>query len=450
MDKNEELLEMDRLFDRLFPICRSITGPGLRKTLNILSEYVPLEHFQVATGTPVFDWVIPEEWHIRDAYLRGPGGEIVADFKDNNLHVVNYSIPVNQKLSLHELKEHLHTIPSLPEAIPYVTSYYKKRWGFCIPYKVFKQLAEGEYHAYIDSELKDGQLNFSHAVLPGESKREILISTYVCHPSMANNELSGPLVAAYLYRRLSSWNKRRFTYRFVFVPETIGSIAYLHRFGGHLRDYLHAGIVLTCLGGKNSLSYKQSRSGNSPIDFVWNHLLECGVMSGQTRPFTPAYGSDERQYCSPGFNFPVGQMARTVYGSYVGYHNSLDTKEEMRIEILQQSVDELERLLQAVEIEGYYVNQFPYGEVKLDKYGLYPDINSPTLTGNLSSNEVSNNRTRLNQIMTILNYADGEHSLVDIAKLCGCSLEHLTPLVNLLISKNIITGPYIGKGMGMQ
>lgn len=446
MDRHSELRQMESLFDRLFPICRSITGPGLRETLDILSEYLPLKHFSESSGTNVFNWVIPQEWRIRDANLKGPDG-IIADFKENNLHVLNYSIPVNQKLTLQELKKHLYTIPYLPDAIPYVTSYYKRRWGFCIRHSDFEQLKEGEYYAYIDSELIDGELNYSHAILPGKSKEEILISTYVCHPSMANNELSGPIVAAHLYQRLLTWTERRFTYRFVFIPETIGSITYLHKFGEHLKKYLYSGLVLTCLGGKKPLSYKESRLGTTPIDRMWRHLLDCGELNGLTRSFSPTSGSDERQYCSPGFNLPVGQMARTVYGEYDGYHNSLDTKELMTIESLQQSVDEIEHLLRAIEADGYYINQFPYGEVKLDKHGLYPDMNSPHVTGTHSSNKIADNRTQLNRILTILNYSDGKHSLLEISKKCNCSIVSMVPLIKMLISKGIITGPSDEKGV---
>jgi len=435
-----EMTEMDRLFDRLFPICRSITGEGLRQTLDILSEYVPLERFGVPTGTRVFDWEIPKEWNIREAWLKGPDGSLIADFRRHNLHVVNYSIPVNRKLSLEELRPHLHTIPHLPDAIPYVTSYYQPRWGFCLPHRVLEHLPEGEYHAYIDSELTDGELNYAHALLPGESEREVLISTYVCHPSMANNELSGPIVAAFLYRRIAAWKRRRWTYRFVFVPETIGSIAYLHRFGETLKRSVSAGFVLTCLGGSQPLSFKQSRRKDSIVNRLWDHMLKSKVIDGQTRPFSPANGSDERQYCSPGFNLPVGQLARTIYGTYPGYHNSLDTKESMTIGALYRSVNEIELLLKSLEADVRYRNRFPYGEVKLDKYGLYPDMNSPT-NWSYSTNEKQDRRVQLSRILHILNYSDGEHSLAEIAEMCGCHVLELAPLAELLVEKGILEDP---------
>lgn len=445
MDKQQELLEMNRLFDQLFPICRSITGQGVRDTISLLSEQLPLELFGVPTGDQVFDWEIPEEWVIRDAWLKGPNGEIIAEFKKHNLHILNYSTPINEHISLAALKDHLYSLPGLPDAIPYVTSYYKRRWGFCISHEQLQQLEDGIYHAYIDSELKQGELNYAHAILPGTSEREILISTYICHPSMANNELSGPIVAAFLYNRISKWQNRRFTYRFVFVPETIGSIAYLHQFGKQMKERTHGGLVLTCLGGQEKLSYKLSRSGENPLDQIWQQMLALKQWEGSTRPFTPEFGSDERQYCSPGFNLPVGQMARSVYGNYPGYHNSLDTKESMTIESLQQSVDELETLLLINEAEGYYINRFPYGEVKLDKHGLYPDMNSPA-TRSFSSNEVMDSRTQLNRILMLLNYSDGRHTLLDIAKLSRCSITGLMPLVKHLIDKEILAGPFHEKG----
>ncbi|QJD85204.1 DUF4910 domain-containing protein [Cohnella herbarum] len=439
---------MDQLFDSLFPICRSITGEGLRETLSLLTEHLPLENFAVPTGTRVFDWEIPQEWVIRDAWLKDPHGNVIADFKVSNLHIVNYSEPIHVKLSLDEMKKHLYTVPHLPKAIPYVTSYYKRRWGFCISHEVLEALPEGEYEAFIDSSFIQGELNYGHSVLPGKSDREVLISSYICHPSLANNELSGPLVATFLYKRIAQWQQRRFTYRFVFLPETIGSISYLHRFGDHLKQNLHAGLVLTCLGGEKSLSYKLSRSGFNPIDRIWKQMLAQESLQGNTRHFTPEHGSDERQYCSPGFNLPVGQMSRMVYGAYPGYHNSLDTKETMTIEALQHSVDDLEKILLANEAEGYYINRFPYGEVKLDKHGLYPDMNSST-TFVRSNNQIEDNRVQLNRTLTFLNYADGEHLLTEIADLCRCSIESLLPYVKLLSQKGIIDGPYFEKGVSL-
>lgn len=440
--RQQELDAMDQLFDRLFPICRSITGEGLRETLTILSEYLPLDRFGIPSGTQVLDWTIPQEWVVRGGVLKGPEGQVIADFEESNLHIVNYSQPVNQTLSLAELEPNLYSNPNLPEAVPYVISYYKKRWGFCIPQTVRDALPEGRYHAFIDTDFIDGELNFSHSLLPGTSDKEIMISSYVCHPSMANNELSGPLVAAFLYRRLADKPSRRFTYRFVFAPETIGSISYLSMFGEELMERLHAGLVLTCMGGDRDLSYKQSRRENTPFDLMWAHLLKRDEICGETRAFTPVHGSDERQYCSPGFNLPVGQMSRTVYGTYEEYHNSLDTKEFMTIDALQASVDELEKIMEALEWDGYYVNRSPYGEIKLDRHGLYPDLNAPGITGKYSANGLIDQRTQLSRILIVLNYADGQYSMREIAEKCGCSILALIPIVELLLDKGIISGPF--------
>lgn len=444
-EADQRIKEMDRLFDRLFPICRSITGPGLRETLDILSEYVPLERFGVKTGTQVLNWTIPKEWRINEGYLVGPAGNKIVDFEDSNLHIVNYSLPVDKKLSLEELKNHLHTVPNQPEAIPYVTSYYKPRWGFCLSHNLYETLQPGQYHAYIDSELVDGKLNYGHAILAGENEQEIMISTYVDHPSMANNELSGPITAAFLYQRLSSWQRRHFTYRFVFVPETIGSIAYLDRFGKELKEKMYSGLVLTCTGGKAKLSYKLSREENSPIDNIVKHLFSKEQIEGGVRPFTPAYGSDERHYCSPGFNLPVGQMARLVYG-YPAYHTSLDTKELMTIESLYQSVNELEQILIALELDGYYVNQYPYGEIKLDRHGLYPDINSRNARGAFKD-KIIRNRHELNQLLIILNYSDGLHSLREILEKFNFNILEVKHIIDILKDKRLLKGPYFKKGV---
>ncbi|MFD1685883.1 DUF4910 domain-containing protein [Halobellus litoreus] len=428
---------LSRLFDDLWPVTRSITGPGLRKSLKIFREEIPLEIEGVPSGTDVFDWEIPPEWHIYEGRLTGPDRNIYADFDETNLAVVNYSKAVNGSFSLDELKPHLYTDPSVPDATPYVTSYYERTWGFCLPHQVYEELPEGEYYAHIDSEFVDGELNFGHTVLPGESDEEVLLSSYLCHPSLANNELSGPLVLAALYHRLSEWENRQFTYRFVLCPETIGSIAYLSEYGDHLKDALVGGLVLTCLGGPSeSLSYKTSRRENALIDKTVQNLKEQSDKGFKIRQFTPTGGSDERQYCSPGFNLPVGQIARTVYGQYDGYHNSNDDKEFMGIDSLIQSVDLIENLLQSFEYAGYYENQKPYGEPMLGKRDLYPNINSPQQWER--ANSVVNEQEFLNRILTVLNYSDGEHAMVEIADDYGCPMDEMIPVVETLLDHNLL------------
>jgi aminopeptidase-like protein len=432
-----ECAAMDALFDRLFPICRSITGPGLRETLHILAEYLPLERFSVPSGTCLFTWTVPQEWIIHSASLTDPDGGVVADFSDSNLHVVNYSTPVDTCLPLEELQEHLYTVPALPDATPYVTSYYTPRWGFCIPENRKKRLADnGLYHAVIESELVDGQMDYAHAILPGETSREVLLSTYVCHPSMANNELSGPLAGAFLYNRLKAWKNRKYTYRFVYVPETIGAVAYLHRFGEYLKEHLDAGMVLTCLGGDNTLSYKMSRDSVSLLDTLVERVFSEGIVDGRMRRFTATAGSDERQYCSPGFNLPVGQMARTLYHDYPEYHTSLDTKEFMKIESLQRSVDGIEKILWMHERCGRYENLNPYGEVKLDQFDLYPDYNDQGATGK------SRKKAFTKAVQAVLNWSDGRHSLVDIAQKEDWPLLELMEAAGTLEDKGLLRALY--------
>jgi aminopeptidase-like protein len=407
--------------------------------LAIIQEYVPLEIDAVPSGGQVFDWTIPKEWRIRDAYLLGPDGRKYADFKRSNLSVVNYSEPVDTRIGLTELKGHLHSIPSLPGAIPYVTSYYSRYWGFCLPHRTLEQMPDGEYHAYIDSEFVDGNLNYGHYVLSGETSQEVLLSSYLCHPSLANNELSGPLVLLLLYRRIVGWKRRRFTYRFILCPETIGSITYLAQHGATLKKNVISGLVLTCLGGRGSLlSYKMSRMGTSLIDKTVLHGKRHGMVDVRVRPFTPTGGSDERQYCSPGFNLPVGQMARAVYGEYDGYHNSLDTKDFMDLSTLIDSANQLEGVLQALEYAGYFINLKPYGEVQLGRRNLYPNINSDD-TRSLSTDQKMDNRTQLNNILMILNYCDGNHSMIDIAEMCGISVQKIAPFVDLLEHEKLLT-----------
>ncbi len=417
------------LFDELFPIGRSISGPGLRKTLGIFARYMPLEIERLESGQQVFDWVLPPEWTLRGATLRGPGGDTIADAARSSLEVVNYSEGVDRKLNLAELLPHLHSIPRLPDAIPYVTSYYKRSWGFCLPDRVLETLPKGEYHAHIDADLEPGGLEFGHCVIDGESGAEILLSSYVCHPSLANNELSGPLVLLGLFDRIRRWPRRRFSYRFLLNPETIGSLCFLDRYGDHLRQTLEAGLVLTCLGGPvPHLSYKLSRRGTSLLDRV---ILQTPRERVALRSFDPRSGSDERQFCSPGFNLPVGQIARTVYGEYDGYHNSLDDKAFMGIKPLVASIDEIERLLLQVEIAGTFRNLSPFGEPQLGRRDLYPNTNSDK-TRNHSADSVLDSRVFLGRVLMILNYGDGEHDMLDIARRCECSLDDLREVIERL------------------
>lgn len=441
--QSDEFRLLDGLFDALFPLLRSITGPGVRETLRLLQQHLPLEIGSVASGTQALNWSVPPEWSCTAAELRDPDGELVVSLEQSNLHVLNYSTAVDEVLELEALQSHLYSLPHLPDAVPYVTSYYKPRWGFCLSQRQRDQLKPGRYHARIEATHDSkGQLNWGDFVLPGENSHEVLISTYICHPSLANNELSGPLTAVALYRRLAAWPRRRFSYRFVFLPETIGSICYLYRHGAQLRERTVSGLVLTCLGGPGTLSYKTSRRADSSLDRLVNYLHTSEEQALRVRPFTPTDGSDERQYCSPGFNLPVGQFARAVYGEYDGYHNSLDTKAFMTIEALVHAVDQIEGILRHHEVEGYYLNRQPYGEVKLDQHQLYPDINSHD-TALRSNNILADSRRFLNAVLTVLNYADGQHQVVDLARRCGIRFDETAQVIAILQERGLLDGPYL-------
>lgn len=397
--------DLESYFDRLWPICRSITGNGLRQSLDILNEIIPLEKHEIASGTTVFDWTIPKEWNIHDAYIICPDGNRIAQFTINNLHVVNYSIPIHQKLSWDELQPHLHHIPEMPEAIPYMTTYYKENWGFCITHNEWKKLPrEGTYEVFIDSKLEPGNLTWAECVLPGETDREVLFSTYVCHPSMANNELSGPLAQAFLYRKLAGLSKRKYTYRFLFAPETIGVIAFLEKRGELLKQKLDAGYVLTCCGDAGSFTYKRSKHRHSLADRVAEHVLKYHGEKHSVIEFAVG-GSDERQYCSPGFNLPVGSLMRTPYQRYKEYHTSLDNKSFISFNALAETVEAYFKICKVLESNEHYVNAVSHCEPQLGKRGLYPSSVDPLF-----------NREETHRLLHFLSFADGQRDLIGIAE----------------------------------
>lgn len=425
--------EVSQAFDRLFPICRSILGQGYRDSLEILKEYMPMEEEVFRSGEKVLNWTVPEEWVIREAWIKDAEGNTIIDFKENNLHVLNYSEPVNVKMELSELKKYIYTSP-LRDAVPYVFSYYKRRWGFCMSRSQLEGLADGTYHAYIDSEFVSGRLVIGEAVLPGESEKEILLTSYLCHPSMANNELSGSLVLAMLYQRIRKWKKRKYTYRFLINPETIGGISYLSRYGERLKENMFGGIILTCLGGEEEkLRYKKSRQEYAPFDL----LVDAETDTFRTEPFSPVSGSDERQYCSPGFNLPVGQIARKAYLEYEEYHTSLDTKELMGIRNIMDSCDKIEMLLLKNERESYYMNLYPCGEVKLGDYDLYPSINSggSRMAG---KDALVNEEWFIQSVMMILNYSDGKHPLSYCGKRLGIPYEKIKQTAKILEDRGLL------------
>lgn len=408
MSDETTLKKLETYFDRLWPICRSITGEGFRKSLDIIAEVMPTERLKFPSGTKVFDWTVPKEWNVNDAYIIDPNGKKRASFKENNLHLLGYSVPFKDKMPFEELKEHLYSLPNQPTAVPYLTSYYKERWGFCLTDQELQSLPKGTYEVFIDSELKEGRVEIGEAVLPGESKEEILLSTYFCHPSMANNELSGPLVVAFLYDLLKK-KKRRFTYRFVISAETIGTISYLSMRGEHLKKHMLAGYQVTCIGDEGPFTYKKSRRENSLADFAALKVLK---KRGEHRVFAfdPADGSDERQYCSPGWNLPHGSLMRTMYAQYPEYHTSLDVKGLVTMKALAESISVYEKVIDELERSKIFKRTAPHCEPQLGKRGLYPNLGS--------QKEIER---QIRAIMWALNYSDGEHSLDMIAEKSSAS-----------------------------
>jgi aminopeptidase-like protein len=419
--------ELDALFDELWPLPRSITGEGTERTLALFAERMDMKLGLVPSGTKAFDWFVPPVWRCRVARLIGPDGTVIADASVNNLSVVNYSEPVDAHLDLADLQPHLHSLPHLPDAIPYVTSYYQRRWGFCLPHAVRERLQPGTYHARIDSDFDgEGGVPFGHVLVPGERDLEIVFTSYVCHPQMANNELSGPLALLALCRLVSAWPRRRFSYRFVLHPETIGAICYLSRFGELLRTRAVAGAVLTCVGGPvDRLSYKFSRPGCSILDAA---VARRGDRFHH-RGYDPTHGSDERQYGSPGFKLPIGQFCRTHYGAYAGYHNSLDTKAFMDIGQVVDAALRIEELLREVEISGVFENLAPFGEPQLGRRGLYPSMNAGGLRGGDAFHSWLKQHE---QLMWVLNGCDGEARMSDVAKRGGLDVRELGPLIETL------------------
>jgi aminopeptidase-like protein len=398
----------------------------VRETLKILSETAPLRYIEVPSGTRVLDWTVPPEWVVREAYAISPGGDRILDVRENNLHLLGYSTRFRGTVSRARLEAHLHSLPELPQAIPYVTSYYEPRWGFCISHYERERLADGDYEVVIDTEHIQGALSIGEAVLPGRERGEVLISTYTCHPSLANNELSGPLVAAFLYRRVLAWGERRLTYRFVFAPETIGAIAYLALRGAHLRKRLFAGYVLTCLGTDARFTLKRSRRGDTVADRAALHALSGLREPSRVLNFFPT-GSDERQYCSPGFNLPVASVMRSLYGEYPEYHTSLDNRELISIAALRESIDVYENILRALDQDVRYVSRAPLGEPQLSGRGLYDTLGT---RANAPASEA---------LLWVLNFADGAHDLLQVAEMSGIALEDLAHAARAAVGAGLLS-----------
>ena len=417
---------MYALADRMFPICRSITGNGFRESLEMLREAVPeMKVYEVPTGTEVFDWTVPKEWNIRGGGIYRLNGDKVIDFKDSNLHIVGYSLPIDKVVSREELLEHVYTMPDQPDWIPYVTSYYKERWGFCMTENQKQTLTDEEYHVVIDSTLEDGSLTYGELIVPGQTDNEILFSSYLCHPSMANDDLSGPVVLTELMKYVLQMKDRRYTYRFVINPETIGAITYISRNIDALLKHVKAGFVLSCVGDDRTYSYLATKYGDTLTDRVLQNVLKFHFPEYKKYSFLDR-GSDERQYGSAGVNLPVCGFCRSLYTKYPEYHTSADNMDLISPEGLQGAYDVMVKVIMALE-NNYYYAMTCQCEPQLGKRGLYPTI---SYRGSHDS---------VNVIRDFTAYADGSHDLIDVSNLINVPIDVLIDIKDKLKAHNLIT-----------
>ncbi|MFE0700854.1 DUF4910 domain-containing protein [Streptomyces sp. NPDC058872] len=441
--------EMHALVERLYPLCRSITGDGVRATLEIIGEYVPLQVHEVPTGTQVLDWTVPQEWNIRDAYVADATGRRVVDFAASNLHVLGYSVPVAATVPLTELRAHLHTLPDRPSWVPYRTSYYKPDWGFCLSQETLDSLPDGDYEVRIDSTLADGHLTYAEHVVPGQVADEVIVSCHVCHPSLANDNLAGIAVATFLARALAEQTPW-YTYRFLFAPGTIGAITWLARnadrvekaspghggspgpaepgagegpsTGGRVRH----GLVLACAGDRGRLTYKRSRRGDAEIDRVMSHVLSASERPHHITGFTP-YGYDERQFCSPGFDLGVGSLSRTPYAGYPEYHTSADNPDFVSPEAMADTLALCREAFAVLDRNRRYVNLSPYGEPQLGRRGLYESLGGR-----------SDAKQAQMAMLWVLNLSDGEHDLLDVAERSGLPFDAVAAAADALRGAGLI------------
>ncbi len=424
-------LAMHNLMAELYPICRSITGDGIRNTLRRLQEIIPLEIHEVPTGTQVLDWRIPREWNIRDAYVKDEEGRRIIDFRAHTLHVLNYSIPFRSQMTWDALRPHLFTLPDHPDWIPYRTSYYDDNWGFCLSQCSLDELEASihpgdRFDVCIDSSLEPGSLTYGEYVVRGKTNAEVLLSCHACHPSLCNDNLSGIALSAFLARALEG-RSLRYTYRFLFIPGTIGSIAWLALNESKLEQVKH-GLVVACVGDPGPFTYKKSRRGNAEIDRVVSYVLAQSERPYQVREFTP-YGYDERQYCSPGFNLPVGCLSRTPYGEFPEYHTSADNLHFVTPEALEESLGTYQSVVDVLELNRTYLNLSPKGEPQLGRRGLYSALGGRADTGD-----------RQMAMLWLLNLSDGSNSLLDIAERSGYDLHLLRAVADTLEKHRLLEG----------
>lgn len=404
----------------LYPLCRSITGDGVRATLRRISAEIPLDIREVPSGMEVFDWTVPEEWNIRAGWIKDPQGNTIVDFANHNLHVLGYSTPIQGKVSLTELREHLFSLSDQPDLIPYRTSYYRKNWGFCVPHRLVESLKDGEYEVFIDSDHKAGSMTIAECVLQGSSSEEVLISSHTCHPSLANDNLAGNAVAVELARRLMGI-ERRLTYRFVFMPGTIGSITWLALNEEKAANIRH-GLVITCAGDSGRVTYKETRDGNAPIDRAMRHVLKTSGEDHRIAPFHP-YGYDERQYSSPGFNLAIGGLMRSQHGTFPEYHTSADNLDFIKPDKMADTLDKAIQAIEILEHNASYLNLKPKCEPRLGKYGLYGGGGGQR-TGDFD--ELA--------LLWVLNQSDGTKDLLTIAEKAGM------PFLKILTAARALEG----------
>lgn len=405
----------------LYPICRSITGDGVRQTLAELQTTLPLVLQEVPSGTKVFDWTVPNEWNIRDAWIKNSKGQRVVDFQQSNLHVVSYSTPIHATMPLSELRSHLHSLPDRPDAVPNLTSYYQESWGFCLSHNRLTALEDEQYEVCIDSTLAPGSLTYGELLVPGESSDEVLFSAHICHPSLANDNLSGIVVAAQLAAEMASRTKLRYSYRFLFVPASVGVITWLAL--NEMRvDRIRHGLVLSGVGDSGSITYKRSRQGSAEIDRVVAFVLENSGLPHTIQDFSPL-GYDERQYCSPGFNLPVGRFSRTPYGTYPQYHTSDDNPDFVKADSLAESLRILRMVVDVLEGSRKVINTQPKCEPQLGKRGLYSQLSEESET---------------TAMLWILNYSDGNNTLMDIARRASIPIERVIKVASILESHGLL------------
>lgn len=416
--------ELYALVQELYPICRSITGDGVRRTLEIVSRRVPLTLHEVPSGTPVLDWTVPNEWNIRDAYIADASGRRVVDFRASNLHVVNYSVPVRARLTLDQLRPHLHTLPKQPDLVPYRTSYWNETWGFCLSQRQLDALPDGEYEVCIDSTLAPGALTYGEYLWPGESDEEILVSAHVCHPSLCNDNLSGIAVSSALARELASGPRRRYGVRFLYAPGTIGAITWLERNRERAQRIRH-GVTLTCLGDAHPFTYKKTVSGASEVDRAAAFVLAKSGLPHQQIDFFP-YGYDERQYNSPGFRIPVGSLMRGRHGLFPEYHTSGDNLAFVAPERMVESLSVLRGLVDVLQGNARYRNLQPWGEPQLGKRGLYQAMGGT----NIPDLQLA--------LLWVLNLSDGEHALLDIAERAGMEFRAIRAAADILLEHDLL------------